>query len=871
MADLNLKNLVAKLDNQSRLSLEQAVGYAVSLTHYQVDIEHWLLKIIDLDNSDFEKCLRHFEIDMRNFKAELEASLGRLKISNDRAPSLSSQVIMLAREAWLSASLDYGLAEVSTAHLLIALLKDDYLKRVIADMCPSLKVLSVDELQNRLSSIINLNTKPTVSSPESPTIAPKPGQAALSQYTIDITELARQGKIDPVIGRESEIHVMIDILTRRRQNNPIIVGEAGVGKTAIVEGFALKIIEQSVPEALQNVSIKSLDMGLLQAGAGVKGEFENRLKQVIQEVKQSPTPIILFVDEAHTLIGAGGQQGQGDAANLLKPALARGELRTIAATTWNEYKKYIEPDPALTRRFQVVKAEEPSEEQAVRMMRGMLNTLEEHHNVVILNEAVAHSVSLAKRYIADRQLPDKSLSLLDTACAKVAMSQQTIPAKIEACEQEIAQITNESELLKREQLQNIVHQERLNELEQSLLSNFVKLDELKSQWEKEKILFTEIRDLRNQLISTTDTDKITEITSSINIAKQSLEALQAESPLIHDVVNKQVIAEIVAQWTGIPVGKMHSSEIQTILNLKQTLQNRIVGQDHALDAIAQCMQISTAKLSDRRKPIGVFLFAGTSGVGKTETALALAEQIYGSERNLTVINMSEFKEEHKVSLLLGSPPGYVGYGEGGVLTEAVRRKPYSLILLDEMEKAHPGVQDIFYQVFDKGILKDGQGRDIDFKNTVIIMTTNAASEKLTQLFYESDGTLVPSQLNEAIKPELLKFFKPAFLGRVNIIPFLPLSSQFIENITRLQLNKVKDRVKESYNSELQFDNELIHTIAQRCNEVDTGARTIEHIISGSLLPELAVHFLSEVVGQNDPRPVKIAITNGAFQCVNVPD
>ena len=870
MSDLNLKNLVAKLDTASKLSLENAVGYAVSLTHFQVEIEHWLKKILEVDSSDFEKCLNYFNIEKSRLGKELDASLLRFKTSNDRSPVLSPEVITLAREAWMIASLDHNLSEVNTAHLLLALIKDDYLKRLLADMAPCLKILAVEQVQNVFGSIVMNQTRQENLADSENQSTQLPGKNdALSQYTIDITELARAGKIDPVIGREPEIHLMIDILTRRRQNNPIIVGEAGVGKTAIVEGFALKIAEQTVPDSLKNVAIKTLDLALLQAGAGVKGEFENRLKQVIQEVKASPIPIILFVDEAHTLIGAGGQQGQGDAANLLKPALARGELRTIAATTWNEYKKYIEPDPALTRRFQVVKAEEPSEEAAVRMMRGMAPTLEKHHNIIILDEAIVQSVALAKRYIPDRQLPDKSLSLLDTACAKVSMSQQTKPSAIEALEQEVLHLEIEAEFLKREQQAGIDHDGRLTEITLLLQTNADKLTNVKTQWQKEKIIFKEMQEVREQITqSSEDAFQLVSLTNKLKQARESLLAAQEESPLIHNVVNNQVIAEIVAQWTGIPVGRMRSSEIHSILNLQKALQQRIVGQDHALAAIAQCMQVSTAKLADRRKPIGVFLFAGTSGVGKTETALALAEQIYGSERNLTVINMSEFKEEHKVSLLLGSPPGYVGYGEGGVLTEAVRRQPYSLILLDEMEKAHPGVQDIFYQIFDKGMIRDGQGRDIDFKNTVIIMTSNAASEKLTKLFNEADHHLIAADLTEKIRPDLLEYFKPAFLGRINIIPFLPLSAEYIESITRLQLNKVKERVKENYKTELSYDNEFIENIATRCNEVGSGARNIENIISGSLLPELAVHFLNDVVNKQTSKSLKISVQNEKL-CVEV--
>jgi type VI secretion system protein VasG len=656
------------------------------------------------------------------------------------------------------------------------------------------------------------------------------------------------------LGRDSEVRQIVDILTRRRQNNPILTGEAGVGKTAVVEGFALRVAQGDVPDPLKNVAVRTLDLGLLQAGAGIKGEFENRLKSVIEEVKASPQPIILFIDEAHTMIGAGGQAGQNDAANLLKPALARGELRTIAATTWAEYKKYFEKDAALARRFQVVKVEEPAEEVAVVMMRGLTETLEKHHNVRILDEAVADAVKLSHRYISGRQLPDKAVSVLDTACAKVAIGQGAVPPQIEDATRRIAQYAVEIGALEREAVTGADHAERIAELYSARKSEEERLARLDGQWNEERALIDKIREIRSRLEAQAagrqdaGAPEVDLGAWRVELAKlnQELREAQGENPLMQPVVTSQSIAEVISGWTGIPVGKMLADEINMVLQLKDRLALRVIGQDHALEAVSQRIRTSRAKLTDPRRPIGVFLLVGPSGVGKTETALALADTLFGGERNLVTINMSEYQEAHTVSSLKGSPPGYVGYGEGGVLTEAVRRKPYSVVLLDEVEKAHPDVMELFYQVFDKGMLEDGEGREIDFKNTVILLTSNAGLDIIHKLCADPETAPEPAGLTEAIRPELLKIFKPALLGRMIVVPYYPISDDVMRQIIRLQLDHVAKRVKQNHAAEFSYDESVVSEIAGRCKEVESGARNVDHILTRTLLPEMSAEFLSKM-------------------------
>jgi type VI secretion system protein VasG len=879
MVAVDLKSVVGRLSDLARRQLEAAAGLTLSRSHYNVEIEHLLLKLVEAGGGDVATILRKREVDAGRIAAELTRALDRLKTGNARAPSLSPDIVTWLREAWLIASLEANAARIRGGHMLAALLADDALSRAVKESSPTLAAIPAEEVRRNLATLTAGSEEAGQEAAAAPGGAPAgeaPRQGGpLDQFCTDLTAQAKAGKIDPILGRDSEIRQMIDILTRRRQNNPILTGEPGVGKTAVVEGLALRIAAGDVPDALRGVKLMSLDLGLLQAGAGVKGEFENRLKGVIDGVKSSPTPIVMFIDEAHTLIGAGGQAGQNDAANLLKPALARGELRCVAATTWAEYKKYFEKDAALTRRFQVVKVEEPSEPLARAMLRGLVGTLEKHHGVRILDEAVEDAVKLSARFIPSRQLPDKGVSLLDTACARVAMSQAAIPAPIEDRTRRLELIATELAALERESATGADHTARRAALEAEREKAQAELDALNARWAEEKALVARMRDLRLRAETAAlelvpaggaPAEDPAAVQRELAEAASALKVLQGEEPLVHPVVDGQAVAEVVATWTGIPVGRMVSDEIRTVLNLKARLMERVVGQDHALDAIAQAIRTSRAGLTDPRKPIGVFLMAGTSGVGKTETALAVAELLYGGEQNLTVINMSEFKEEHKVSLLMGSPPGYVGYGEGGVLTEAVRRRPYSVVLLDEMEKAHPGVQDVFYQVFDKGQMKDGEGRDIDFRNTVIIMTSNAGTDAIAKLCADPETAPEPEGLREALQPELLKVFKPAFLGRCNVVVYYPLPDEILQRITVLKLRSIGRRLRESYGVPLEFDDSVPQTVVSRCKEVESGARNIDNILSRTLLPELSARILERLAGGEEIRRVHVGMDEaGGFR------
>ena len=887
MITVDLKSLIAKLNNPCRQALEAAAGLTLSRGHYNVEIEHWLLKLLDIRDSDLQACLANYGVDPGAVAADLNKVLDKQKTGNTRAPALAPQVVQWSREAWLLASLSGNAPNIRSGHLLAALMGDDNLAAIAREASRHLAAIPGEALRNQLAKI-TAHSAEALAAPSAAREA-APGQptvgtgitagGALDQYTIDLTARAKEGKIDPVLGRDSEIRQVIDILTRRRQNNPILTGEAGVGKTAVVEGFALRIAQGDVPPAMKNIALRTLDLGLLQAGAGVKGEFENRLKSVIEEVKASPTPIILFIDEAHTMIGAGGSAGQGDAANLLKPALARGDLRTIAATTWAEYKKYFERDAALARRFQVVKVEEPDEAAAFAMMRGLVGTLEKHHHVRVLDQAVIEAVRLSKRYIPARQLPDKGVSVLDTACARVAMSQNAMPPEIEDCRRRIELGTTEIQILERESASGADHAADLERLRGERSRAEQELVALEARWAAEKEIVARMREARDRLeadhalaapqLEPAEKEKLK---ADLRADQTKLELLQGERPLLQVSVDGQAVAQVIANWTGIPLGRMVANEIQTVLNLKNLMEERIIGQPDALEAIAQAMRTSRAKLTDPRKPTGVFLMVGTSGVGKTETALTLAELLYGGGQNLTVINMSEFKEEHKVSTLMGSPPGYVGYGEGGVLTEAVRRRPYSVVLLDEMEKAHPGVQDVFFSVFDKGNMKDGEGRDIDFKNTVIIMTSNAGTDLITKLFADPETAPDAAGLAEALRPELAKYFKPAFLGRVTLVPYFPLPDAIIRQIVVMQLERIRGRVRESYRATFDWAPELVDKIAARCTESSSGARNVENILTRTLLPELSGEVLARLADGETIQSVHAGIKSDGlfFFAINKP-
>jgi type VI secretion system protein VasG len=881
-----LKALSDKLNGACKKALENALGLCVQRTNYAVEIEHFLLKLTEIGQGDLTKLLKHYEVDPGKVNRELTQALDGLKRGNARGGiALAPDLVNWLREAWVLTSLKFGGQRVRSGYLLAALVSDRDLDAKLRASCPALSRLHGEQLVKEVKAIVKGSAEDAVEAGAAPEAAeaPEPGQPAgggktpaLDQFTLNLTERAKKGEIDPVVGRDFEIRQVVDILTRRRQNNPILTGEAGVGKTAVVEGFALAVVAGDVPPPLRNVAVRTLDLGLLQAGAGVKGEFENRLKQVIAEVKASPQPIILFIDEAHTLIGAGGQAGQGDAANLLKPALARGELRTIAATTWMEYKKYFEGDPALKRRFQVVKVDEPDVTKGTQMMRGFAKTLEKHHKVRVLDEAIEDAVKLSHRYITDRQLPDKSVTLLDTACAKVALSQSAIPAALQDCQRELENLDVEAGILDREVAVGAAHDQRVRELKERRQTVLRRQEELKKRWEVEKRLVADIQQLRTKLEThfaapsgskerlTADAEGATR--SELREKEKELLTLQGEEPLVLPVVGSQAVAEVVAGWTGIPVGKMVRDEILTVQTLHKRLGERVVGQDHALEVVAERIRTARAGLVDPRRPVGVFLFVGPSGVGKTETATALADILYGGDRNMVVINMSEYKESSKISNLTGSAKGLVGYGEGGVLTEAVRRKPYSVVLLDEVEKAHTDVQELFYQVFDKGMLQDSHGNDINFKNTIILLTSNVGTDTIMKVCADPDTRPDSKGLAEALRPDLLKSFKPALLGRMTVVPYFPLTDEVIRNITRMQLGRVAARVKENHRAELTYDDKVLDTIAGRCKEVESGARNVDQIINGTLLPGLAAQFLAHMVEGKPVSRANIAV-NEAGQFV----
>ncbi|MFM0470852.1 type VI secretion system ATPase TssH [Paraburkholderia strydomiana] len=864
----SLNTLIAKLNPTCRQAALLAANNCLARGHYEVDLEHLLLALLDEPASDVALVLRASRIDPHALHADIERELQRLKTGNTRTPVFSKQLIDLLEQAWLIASLDSQIGRIRSGHLLLALLSAPDLAQFAERMSPLLGDVRVTDLKHKFDELTagsrEVERSDAAQSPdESASDAARTDAAvgapsktpALDTYTSNLTQRAREGKIDPVIGREGEIRQTIDILMRRRQNNPIMTGEAGVGKTAVVEGLALRIAADDVPAPLKGVALHVLDMGLLQAGASVKGEFENRLKNVIDEVKKSPHPIILFIDEAHTIIGAGGQAGQNDAANLLKPALARGELRTIAATTWSEYKKYFEKDAALARRFQVVKIEEPSETLAAAMLRGMASLMEKHFNVRVLDDAITEAVRLSHRYISGRQLPDKAISVLDTACAKVALAHSSTPAAIDDTKKRLERIDAEIAALEREVASGAFHDERLAQLRELREEDLKDLAEDEARYDKERALVSEIVGLRAEIdaarVSSADAEqaaKAQQARETLAVRVAELHVLQGGQPMVPLQVDGHVVAEIVASWTGIPLGRMVKDEIQTVLNLQPLLGARVIGQDHALEAIAQRVRTASANLEDPNKPRGVFMFVGPSGVGKTETALALADVLYGGERKMVTINMSEYQEAHSVSGLKGSPPGYVGYGEGGVLTEAVRRNPYSVVLLDEVEKAHPDVLEMFFQVFDKGTMDDAEGREIDFCNTLIILTSNVGSQAVMQACLNKTAEELPDAdaLAETLRPQLYKAFKPAFLGRMKVVPYYPISDDVLAEIIALKLERIRRRIESNHKAVFEWDESLVDAVLARCTEVDSGARNVDHILNGTLLPEVAQHVLERI-------------------------
>jgi type VI secretion system protein VasG len=901
MSEISRVALFGKLNAVCYKSIEGATVFCKMRGNPYVELAHWLHQILQLQDSDLHKIIRQFNIDPSKLARDFTESLDRLPRGSTSISDLSTHVEEAVERGWVYGTLMFGESQVRSGHLVVGILKTKGLTHALQAISKEFDKIKPDLLTERFAEIVSGSPEEGLRSsdgfqvggsavPGETSGAMSPAQMgkqeALKQFTVDLTEQARLGKMDPIVGRDEEIRQVIDILMRRRQNNPILTGEAGVGKTAVVEGFAQKIVAGDVPPSLQDVTLRTLDVGLLQAGASMKGEFENRLRQVIEEVQSSEKPIILFIDEAHTLVGAGGAAGTGDAANLLKPALARGTLRTVAATTWAEYKKHIEKDPALTRRFQVVQVHEPSEEKAILMMRGVASVMEKHHKVQVLDEALEASVRLSHRYIPARQLPDKSVSLLDTASARVAISQHAVPAEVDDCRKRINALNTELEIIAREKTVGIDIKDRETLAADHLANETERLKGLEQRWNTERDLVKNILDIRSQLRALTgkvegtaselekaaddvagatpDPVSREQLLAELKALQVKLHELQGESPLILPSVDAQAVASVVGDWTGIPVGRMVKNEIETIIHLADNIEQRIIGQRHALEMIAKRIQTSRAGLDNPNKPIGVFMLAGTSGVGKTETALALAETLYGGEQNVITINMSEYQEAHTVSTLKGAPPGYVGYGEGGVLTEAVRRRPYSVVLLDEVEKAHPDVHEIFFQVFDKGWMEDGEGRVIDFKNTLILLTTNAGTDLISNLCKDPDLMPEPEGIAKALREPLLKVFPPALLGRLVVIPYYPLNDEMVGAITRLQLKRIEKRIAENHKVPFTYDDEVIKLIAERCTEVESGGRMIDAILTNTVLSRISEEFLIRMIQGKAIERVHISVHGSDF-------
>ncbi|MDA0154651.1 type VI secretion system ATPase TssH [Vibrio sp. Makdt] len=862
MTQVTLTNLVGKLSPELKQALEASAGAAMNQGVGAIETEHWILQLISQKDPKLMALCESQKLSLDALVNELTKKVSMLAKGNEGQPTLSHGLTELIKDAWMIASVNYGHGEIVSLHLIQALMQQNVLG-VSTLQLETLSSVSLESLQGLIKKtpIARNTADPSASGSVDTTPA---GNDALSKYTVNLTQQALDGNIDPISGRNVEVRKAIDILCRKRQNNPIMVGEPGVGKTAVVEGLALRIAADEVPSALQGVQIHSLDLGLLQAGASVKGEFENRLKDVINEVKSSEVPIIVFIDEAHTLIGAGGAAGQNDAANLLKPALARGEFKTIAATTWAEYKKYFEKDPALTRRFQVVTIEEPNAEDAMQMLRGVAASLQAHHGAFIAESAIEAAVNLSIRYLPSRQLPDKAISLLDTASARIALTQGAKPEVLETLEQTIRYQENEKSALEKEDALFSNSAELIKELTQSIEENQQALAAYYTRWEKEIELVDQIKTVQQEITEEQEQDAVDATKQKqLDTLRTELADLQGEEPLVYAMVDDNTIAQVIANWTGIPVGNMMSDEIAKLLTLEDELNTRVIGQDVAKNELAKAIRISRAGLTDNRKPIGVFLMCGPSGVGKTETAMALAEQLYGGSNDLTVINMTEFKEEHKISMLLGSPAGYVGFGEGGVLTEAIRRNPYSVLLLDEMEKAHPGVHDLFYQIFDKGHIKDSEGRTVDFKNTIIIMTSNAADQAICDVCAKTTDRIDNDELLEAIRPDLQQYFKPAFLGRTTIVPYYPLNDVELAKITEISLNRIKKKLAEQYQASFTWDADFIQFVVDRNTDPTTGGRAVEQIINRSLMPRLAEECIGRLSRSEPITQVTVSATNNS--------
>ena len=882
MLHVDIKSLLKRLNPICERDMSAAAGVCVSRTHYEVTIEHVIQQFVQDQVSDVPMILRHYEVEAAKLNRALNRCLEELKTGNAGKPVFSPMLLDWIQDAWLLSSVELGLTKVRSGTMFAALISNPG-RSSLVDYTDALNHIPPDELRSQLLGIVAGSAEDEMMADEEslapgvPGAAPgaPAGDSAIAKYMLDVTGEAKAGRIDPVLARDDEIRQMIDILARRRKNNPILVGEPGVGKTAIVEGLALRVIEGDVPESLKTVEIRTLDLGLLQAGAGMKGEFENRLKAVIKEVKEHPKPIITFIDEAHTIIGAGGPAGGGDAANLLKPALARGELRTIAATTWAEYKKYFEKDAALKRRFELVRVPEPSEEGAVVMLRGIRARYEEHHGVPILDTGVEAAVVLSNRYLSGQLLPDKAVALMDTAAARVAVGQDSPPSSVENVRRQIIHLDTEIAALNRDrEVGETIDQQRLDEAQNQRADLLKEQQDIEAVWHAERDLVLRIRDLRKELHGDeTDESPPSEeeqeeapekrapetIKAELDKAIEELKASQAGDPLVHHNVDGQIMAQVVADWTGIPVGKMVKDELEAALGFEDRLRQRIVGQDPALSIIAHKIRSAKAGLRNPVQPIGVFLLVGPSGVGKTETALGVADLMFGGEDSMATLNMSEFMEQHTVSLLKGSPPGYVGYGEGGKLTEAVRQRPYSVVLLDEVEKAHPEVMNLFYQVFDKGTLADGEGREIDFKNTVVMLTSNLSSEDIVDLC-NGEALPTPEELVEAIRPKLVQHFKPALVARMTVVPYYPIAADAMREIAILKLNQVRDRLMNAHKVAMDIDDNVLDTIAKRCTDIESGARNIDHILNQTIVPDLSREILTAMARAETMNNLKVTVS-----------
>ena len=912
MSEISRVALFGKLNPVGYKAIEGATVFCKLRGNPYVELVHWVTQLLENNESDLHTIVRHYALDAAVLARDVTAALDRLPRGSTAISDFSEHITFAIQQGWVYGTLMFGDSQVRTGYLLIGILNTPSLRNALISISRQFERIKADDLAEKLATICAKTGESGLGAQDGSIVgAAEPGgnsgamapaamgkQEALKKYTIDLTEKARKGEVDPVTGRDEEIRQMVDILMRRRQNNPILTGEAGVGKTAVVEGFAQRLARGDVPPQLQGVSLLTLDLGLLQAGASMKGEFEQRLRQVIDEVQASPKPIILFIDEIHTLVGAGGAAGTGDAANLLKPALARGNLRTVGATTWAEYKKYIEKDPALTRRFQVVQVLEPDEKKAVLMLRGVATMLEKHHRVQLLDEAIEAAVKLSHRYIPARQLPDKAVSLLDTACARVAVSQHAIPAEVEDCRRRIESLEIESGIIERESTVGVNVGTRRVEVDLRMSAERERLVGLELRWKDEKLVVDRVLALREQLRAGTlpvdapvgasvaapadtlpaaavlvDAAPVAQATAPVDreallaelhVEQSKLAELQGESPLIMPSVDAQAVASVVADWTGIPVGRMVKNELQAILKLGEALGKRVIGQQHGLEMIARRIQTSRARLDNPNKPIGVFMLCGTSGVGKTETALALAESLYGGEQNVITINMSEYQEAHTVSTLKGAPPGYVGYGEGGILTEAVRRRPYSVVLLDEVEKAHPDVHEIFFQVFDKGWMEDGEGRMIDFKNTIILLTSNAGSELIMNLCKDPELLPDPASLATAMTEPLQKIFPPALLGRIVTIPYYPLTDDMLAQIVRLQLGRIKKRVADNHRIPFEFSDDAVALIVKRCNNAESGGRIIDAILTNTVLPKVSIEYLTRMSEGQELKAVTLGVLDDEF-------